>query len=356
MNTVVLHSLLPFFGIIIVLVLVHESGHFIAAKLSHVRVLEFGVGFPPRIAAFKFHDTEYSLNALPLGGFVRMVGEEDPTEPGSLASRPKLLRVFVLSAGVLSNFVFAIVLFTASFIIPHEVPIGRAMISDVSPGSPAAAAGLQVNDVIYTIDGRNVQNVPDASYDIRLHMGEMLKMTVKRGSDFVDVNVKARWAPPSNQGPTGITIASQYPFTETQSYAPWTALHLGTQETFDSLTMARNEVISWIKGATAPQVSGPVGIVQATGEVVKEAGWKSLIEFMGLLSINLAVVNILPFPFLDGGRIVFVLVEVMRRGRRIAPQKEALVHLAGLAVLLTFVVVISYFDIARIVHGQDIFR
>jgi regulator of sigma E protease len=355
-NTVVLHSLLPFFGIIVVLVLVHESGHFIAAKLSGVRVLEFGVGFPPRIAAFKFHDTEYSLNALPLGGFCRMVGEEDPTEPGSLASKPRHLRLFVLSAGALFNFLFAIVLFTASFIIPHQVPIGRAMITGVEANSPAQAAGLQTGDVIYNIDGRNVQNVPDASYDIRLHLGETLKMTVKRGTELINVNVKARWAPPSNQGPTGITIASQYPFTETQSYAPLTALGLGTRETFDSLKLARNEVISWVKGATAPQVTGPVGIVQATGEVVKEAGWKSLIEFMGLISINLAVVNILPFPFLDGGRIVFVLLEVLRRGRRIAPQKEALVHLAGLAVIMTFVVVISYFDIARIIHGQSIFR
>ncbi len=354
--TGLLQSLLPFLGIIIVLVLVHESGHFIAAKLSGVRVLEFGVGFPPRIGAFKFHDTEYSLNALPLGGFVRMFGEEDPSEPGSLASRPRHLRLFVLSAGALCNFLFAILLFSASFIIPRQVPVGRALITEVLPGSPAAAAGLQSNDVIYSIDGRNVQNVPDASYNIRLHLGETIKMTVKRGTEFVDVNVKARWAPPSGQGPTGISISSQYPFTETQSYAPWTALGLGTRETFDSLKLARNEVISWVKGATAPQVSGPVGIVQATGEVVKEAGWKSLIDFMGLLSINLAVINILPFPFLDGGRIVFVLVELLRRGRRIAPQKEALVHLAGLAVLLTFVVVISYFDIARLVRGENIFR
>jgi regulator of sigma E protease len=353
---VLLHSLLPFIGIIIVLVLVHESGHFIAAKISGVRVLEFGVGFPPRVAAFKFHDTEYSLNALPLGGFVRLFGEEDPSEPGALASRPRHLRLFVLSAGALCNFLFAILLFSASFIIPREIPVGRALITEVLPDSPAAAAGLKANDVIYNIDGRNIQNVNDASYNIRLHQGETLKMTIKRGTEFVNVNVKARWAPPSNQGPTGISIASQYPFTATQSYAPWTALRLGTRETFDSLKLARNGIIAWIKGATAPQVTGPVGIVQATGEVVKEAGWVSLVDFMGLLSINLAVVNILPFPFLDGGRIVFVLVELLRRGRRIAPQKEALVHLAGLAVLLTFVVVISYFDVARIIRGENIFR
>ncbi len=119
--------------------------------------------------------------------------------------------------------------------------------------------------------------------------------------------------------------------------------------------MARNQIISWVKGATSPQVAGPVGMAQMTGEVVKEAGWKSLIEFAALISINLAVINILPLPFLDGGRVMFVLVEVLRRGRRIAPQKEALVHFAGLVVIMTFVVVISYFDILRLIRGQSFF-
>ena len=115
-------------------------------------------------------------------------------------------------------------------------------------------------------------------------------------------------------------------------------------------------MISWVKGAASPQVTGPVGIVQATGEVVQQAGWESLVDFTALLSINLAVINILPLPFLDGGRIMFVLVEILRRGRRIAPQKEALVHFAGLVLLMTFVVVISYFDIARLIRGENIFR
>jgi regulator of sigma E protease len=352
---VVLHSIVPFVGILVLLVLVHETGHFVAAKLSGVRVFEFGVGFPPRVAAFKFRETEYSLNALPLGGFVRMAGEMDPTEPGSLASRPKPLRLFVLSAGALSNFAFAVVLFSASFIIPHEVSVGRAVVNEVAPDSPAAAAGLQTGDVIYEINGRDIQNVPDASYNIRLNLGETINMTVKRGTEFVDLKVKARWAPPADQGPTGIIIGAQYPFTETQSYAPWTALRLGWRETFDSLTLARNQVIAWVKGAAAPEVAGPVGMAQMTSEVVQEAGWKSLVDFAALISINLAVINILPLPFLDGGRIVFVLVEVMRRGRRIAPQKEALVHFAGLVVLMTFVVVISYFDIARLIRGESFF-
>lgn len=353
--SVVLHSILPFVAILVLLVIVHEGGHFFAAKLSGVRVFEFGIGFPPKVASFKFRDTEYSLNALPLGGFCRMAGEEDPTEPGALASRPKALRMFVLSAGALSNFAFAILLFTVSFMIPREVSAGRAVINEVLADSPAAAAGLQTGDVIYNIDGRDISNVSDATYNIRLHMGENVHMTIKRGGEVMLVNVKARWVPPEGQGPTGIVIGSQYPFTESQSFGPWTALHRGTQETFDSLKMARNEVIAWVKSASAPQVAGPVGMAQATGEVVKEAGWRSLVDFAALISINLAVVNILPLPFLDGGRIVFVLVEVLRRGRRVAPQKEALIHFAGAVALMTLLVVISYFDVVRIIQGKSIF-
>jgi len=353
---VLLHSILPFFGIIVLLVIVHEFGHFITAKLSGVRVHEFGIGFPPRVAAFKFRGTEYSLNALPLGGFVRLAGQEDPEESGALASRPRSLRLLVLSAGAISNFLFAIVLFSVSFMIPQEVPAGHAVINEVLPDTPAAAAGLQNSDIIYEINGRNVANVQEASYNIRLNLGETMKITVKRGFEFVTLNVGSRWVPPEGQGPTGIVIGSQYPYTETRSYAPWTALRLGTRSTFDSLKIARNEIIAMIKGGTGPEVAGPVGIVQATGEVVEEAGWKSLVDFMALLSINLAVMNILPLPFLDGGRIMFVLLEILRRGRRVAPQREAIVHLAGLVLLMTFVVVISYFDIIRLIHGEDLLK
>jgi regulator of sigma E protease len=352
----IFHSLLPFIAIIVLLVLVHELGHFTAAKLSGVRVLEFGVGFPPRIAAFKYGETEYSLNVLPLGGFVRLLGEEDPSHPQSLAAKPRPTRLFVLSAGSFMNFLFAIALFTMSFMIPREVPVGRPIIGEVVPGAPAEEAGLKAGDVIYKINNRDIQNVVEASYNIRLNLGETMTMTVKRGREFVDIDVRARWAPPEGQGPTGIMIASQYPFTEMRSYPPWEALRLGTRSTFDSLKIARNEVISWFKGATSPQVAGVVGIAQATGEVVEEAGWKPLVDLAALLSINLAVINILPVPFLDGGRVLFVLLEIVRGGRRVTPQKEALVHLVGLVLIMTLVVTITYFDIARLIRGESFFR
>ena len=351
-----IESVLPFLVIIVFLIVMHELGHFVTAKLFGVKVLEFGLGYPPRLWGVRRGETEYTVNALPLGGFVRLAGEEDPTEPRSLASRPRWQRLVVLAAGSGMNFVLPVALFTAGLMIPREVSVGRPLIGQVMPNSPAQEAGLKAGDVIYEINGRQMKNMQDASYNIRLNLGETMTWVVKREREFQTVSVRARWVPPAGQGPTGIMIGGQYPFTESQSYSLFKALPLGVRSTFDSLTLARNELISWIKGGRGPEVSGPIGIAQATGEIVKEAGWKSLMDFAALISINLAVINILPLPMLDGGRIVFVLLEVLRGGRRIAARKEALVHLVGLAALLTFVVVISYFDILRIIRGGSIFR
>ena len=130
----------------------------------------------------------------------------------------------------------------------------------------------------------------------------------------------------------------------------------GIQSTAETLVLARNQIISWVAARSAPQVSGPIGIAKVTGDVVQEAGWVSLLQLAALLSINLAVLNLLPLPMLDGGRIFFVLIEILRGGKRVPPEKEALVHLAGFVVLISLVVVISYVDILRIVNGEGSFR
>jgi regulator of sigma E protease len=144
--------------------------------------------------------------------------------------------------------------------------------------------------------------------------------------------------------------------TRTRHEPFWTAIPHGARMSFESLIIARNQIWSWVRGFTDPQVTGPVGIAQATGEVVNQAGWISLIEFAALLSMNLAVLNILPIPMFDGGRLFFILIEAVRRGRRIAPEKEAIVHLIGLAMILTFAVVITYFDVLRVFRGDSLLR
>jgi regulator of sigma E protease len=352
-----LHTILPFVGILIVLIVVHELGHYITAKLTGVKVLEAGLGYPPRVWGFTWRGTLYSINWLPLGGFVRLLGEEDPSDPASLAAKPRWVRLIVLFAGSGMNFLLPIFLFALAFMIPREVSVGLTQITGVASQSPAQEAGLQAGDVILAIDGDEVRNVREVSLAIRLNVGETVDFTVKHSDGVVEnVPVHARWTPPEGQGPTGIQIGSLYSFTEKESFPPWEAIPKGWTATIDSLILARNEVISMVKGGSGPEVTGPVGIAQATGEVVKQSGWYTLLEFAALLSINLAIINVLPLPMLDGGRIAFVLLEIVRRGRRIAPEKEAIVHLVGLALIITSAVVITYFDVIRLIRGDSLFR
>lgn len=357
----ILNTIVPFFGVLICLIVVHELGHFITAKLTGVKVLEAGLGYPPRAWGFTYRGTIYSVNWLPLGGFVRLLGEEDPSDPESLAAKPRWVRLLVLASGSGMNFILPILLFALAFSIPRQVDVGLTQIAAVMPNSPAQEGGLQEGDVIFQINGEDVRNPSEVGLAIRLNLGETVRFKVKRaaptgGGEIIEVPVHARWAPPSGEGPTGIRIGLLYPFRKSESFPPWEAVPKGWTSTLNSLILARNQVISLVKGGSGPDVAGPVGIAQATGEVVEQAGWQTLLDFAALLSINLAIINILPLPMLDGGRIAFVLLEVARRGKRIAPEKEALVHLVGLALIITFAVVITYFDVLRIIRGESLFR
>lgn len=349
-------SALLFVLILVGLVVAHEFAHFITAKLFGVYVMEFGIGFPPRIWGKRFGETEYTVNWLPIGGFVRLMGEEDPTDPRSLASRPRWQRFIVLASGSVMNLILPIFLFAIAFTWPHEESVGRAIISEVASGSPAAEAGLQPRDIIYEVGGRDAKNSIDAGRLIRINMGHQTDIQVKRGNEFVTVQVTPRWSPPAGQGPTGIRIAPQYGFTETVSQPPWESIPNGVRTTLDTMILARNEFISWFKGGNSPEVAGPVAIAQTTGEVAREGGVSPLLELAALLSINLGIINLLPLPMLDGGRVFFLLIEVVRGGRRIAPEKEAMVHLVGFVVFMALAIVVTFADVSRIVNGESLFR
>ncbi len=400
---VILQSVLPFLGILVVLVVVHELGHFVTAKMAGVKVLEFGLGYPPRLFGIKRGETEYTVNVVPLGGFVRMLGEEDPGDPRSLAAKPRWVRLIVLSTGAFMNLVLAVVLFTMAFMIPHEADVSRARIGEVVPGSPAAGAGLRPGDVIFSVNDRDVQNIGELGYLIRLNLGETVDLEIRRpgpgGLETLDVPVYARWTTTTYldedgnervQGPTGITISPAYgsqepvsleeqeqfkkdfpgepvpttrlaPFSETQWSNPWEAFKEGMQRSWEWVVFTGKWIsslfLAWFGSAGGSSgigqdgLRGPVGIAQITGDVVEQAGWQSLLELAAVISMSLGVLNILPLPMLDGGRVAFVLLEYVRRGKRVRPEREALVHFVGLVGMLALAVIITYFDVLRIFEG-----
>ena len=385
--TAIARAVGPFLGLLLALVVIHEFGHFLAAKAFGIKVLEFGIGFPPKAVTYlRRGETEYTLNWLPIGGFVRLLGEEDPSDPRSLAAAPRWKRLTVMFAGVFMNFILAIVLMTIGFMVPRERALTMAQIEQVAVGSPAATApitgemrdgtppqqGLQPGDLVLSVDGTEIKNTSELIYQNRLHLGETQTWLVSRGGSLLTAKVYARWHPPDGEGPTGIRVGppatcSAYdndgnctqaqlvsPYTESVSYPPWEAFPKGLNALWETVVISKNELQVRFGGggggsADGPAFQGPVGIASQTGDIIKDSGWRPLIELAALLSLNLAIFNALPLPMLDGGRMFFVLIEIVRGGRRIAPEKEALVHLTGFALLMGAVLLVTVFDIQRIV-------
>jgi regulator of sigma E protease len=347
-------TILIFLGILAVLILAHELGHFATAKAFGVRVDEFGLGFPPRLIGIKRGETLYSLNAVPLGGFTKMAGEEDPDVPRSLASKSVGARVIVLSAGSIMNALLPILLFTIAFMVPHNVATGDVVVAEVAPNSPAAAAGIEVGDTLASLNDEPVQNIGDLKIFTQLNLGKEVNLAVRHSDSTVEeVRLIPRWKPPPGEGAMGVALSMPEAVIVRQSYPFWEAIPMGVSECIETFIIFKNEILKWFIGAVPVQLTGPVGIAQLTGEVAR-AGFSPLLQFAGFISINLALVNILPLPALDGGRIVFVLLGWVRRGKRISPRTEGLVHAIGFALLIAAMIAITYQDIIRIIAGESL--
>ena len=349
-------NILAFFAVLLVLVMAHELGHFVTAKLAGVEVQEFGFGYPPKLFGVHFKGTEYTFNLLPLGGFVRMLGEEDPKQTGSFASKSIPARLIILAAGSGMNALLPIFLISGSLMLPREVVTGPVVIQQVMNASPAERAGLLQGDTIVRINDRSVASIRDVGYNIQLNIGSPLEMEVERGGSPHVLHMTPRWHPPAGQGATGIVIGMPDGQTKTVSRSLPDAFGGGVRQSLDMISLFKNGIISTFGsggGGGGAAIAGPIGIAQVTGQVAK-AGVPPLLEWAAFLSMNLAVINILPIPALDGGRIVFVLLEWVRRGRRISAEREGLVHLVGMAVLLGIIAVVSGNDIMRIINGESI--
>jgi regulator of sigma E protease len=347
-------TLASFLGILVVLILAHEIGHFVTAKASGVSVEEFGIGFPPRLVSVKLGETRYSLNVVPLGGFVKMAGEEDPDVPGSFASKSIGARLLVLSAGSLMNFLLPLLLFSVAFMVPHDVVSGQVLVEEVASDSPAARAGIVPGDIILSVEGKPVYSVGDLQRYIQLNLGREISLGVKhKDLSTEDFQIIPRWRPPESQGAIGVAVRTSSPIVVRQHYPFWQAIPMGVGECIETFVLFKNGIISMFIGTAPAVVTGPIGIAQLTGEVAK-AGLSPLLEFAAFLSINLGIINILPLPALDGGRFAFVLLEWVRRGKRVPAKVEGFIHMVGFALLIAFVVAVTYQDIIRIISGESL--
>lgn len=353
-------NLIIFVLLLSLMVVVHELGHFILAKRAGVKVEEFGVGYPPRLFAFKRGETEYSINILPLGGFVRLVGEEDPADPQSFARASKVWRLSILAAGALMNIFLAIFLFAGSFMAGWPTPVETEVrITYVAPSSPAEAAGFRPGDVVLSINGESIDARTGLRPMAEANKGKEITVLVRRdGSDLpLKVTPRAEWPP--NEGPIGIAAVDYPTKVEPVSQPFLNAIGLGLRHTVEVILFILYVPVLLLKGALPLELArpvGPVGIYQITSQAATETvstGWLfPILNVAGLLSASLGVANLLPIPGLDGGRLLFVVLEAIR-GKRVSPEREAFIHFVGMGLLISLIIVVSYFDILSPVPTID---
>ena len=444
-------SILIFIAILTVLIFIHEMGHYLTAKRNKVKVEEFGLGLPPRIWGFEKGGTLWSINWIPLGGFCKMAGEEDPSITDSLAGKSVKARIIVLSAGSIAMLLFPLILLPFAYMLPlpRVAEDAGIKINAVITGSPADTAGILVDDILVSIDGKKVnsftaavseiQNASDSNpgqpvtllvayengsirgnfsalpaadppeglealglvsgitidtvvndspaYNASLQAGDVIisvdGIVGNNLSDFKEKITNAtetkpnesvtllvarntsegvvalaftpvpRVNPPKDEGRLGVGLSSNS-IVRNKAYAPWDAIPKGLSDYGAIFVDIKDSFAMLFSGEVAAKdaLSGPIGIATLTNEVSSIFGAAGLFTFAALISISLGIMNLLPLPALDGGRLVFVIIEGLRRGKRVSAKTEARVHLVGFILLLVFFVVISYNDIQRIVSGQ----
>ncbi|QGG48209.1 RIP metalloprotease RseP [Heliorestis convoluta] len=361
------------FGLLIVF---HEFGHFIVAKMSGVRVLEFSVGMGPKIFGYQRGPTLYALRALPIGGYVRMAGM-DPEEnkesqgrtehadsdesvdfkenkevrgntydSGSFSNKSISKRAAIIFAGSFMNFVLAFLLFIYIYAIVGT-PMFTNIIGDVIPERPAAMAGIEPGDRVVAVDDRPVSNWAELIQEIHPRAGEELRLLIDRQGSVQEFRVTPMLDPERNVGQLGIVVDEGTIYHEKQSLL--TSIRLGLMNTYMLTSLILESLFQMITGAAPADVGGPVMIVSEIGKAA-ETGWSNLLMLAAILSVNLGIINLLPIPALDGSRLIFLGIEAVR-GKPIDPAKENMIHLIGFAFLIALMILIAYRDVIRLMGG-----
>lgn len=354
-------SIFTFFIVLSLLVLIHEWGHFIACKRSGIWVEEFGFGLPPRIWGKKIGETIYSINWLPFGGFVRPHGEtseDGVTKPErSLFNKSKAVRAKVAIAGVIMNFILAIVAFGVVYTfsgIPKE--IDKVKVLEVLPNSPASVSGIETGDYIKSVGGEKVSSIDSFIAVTAKFKGKETDFVIERNGNEIILKSTPRENPPEGEGSLGIAITSSENYFPPFYQRPFYGIYYGFKEALfwgNLILDGLGQMIEGLfKGVVPKDVAGPVGIYALTTQAAS-FGLLSLINFLGVLSVNLAILNILPFPALDGGRLLFIGIESIF-GKRVLPKAEAIIHTAGMIILLLLIVLITAGDIRRLIVNGGI--
>lgn len=345
-------SVLVFLLALSILVFVHEFGHFIAAKKSGVKVEEFGFGLPPRIFGRKIGDTLYSINLLPIGGFVKLKGEEGEVlgfgSEGSFASAPNSKRLIIVLAGVIGNLLLAYLIFVLLFLVGNPTMAGKVKISGVAKDSPAEASQIKPGDYVLKVDGKEVPEPSDFISRVNSQKGNKVTVTVEREGKTLNLVAIPRLKPPSGEGPLGVVVGFDSHLTYKRA-GFGDALILAGQEIYKDLNLMvlglKSMVTEIFKGKAPADVTGVVGIYKISTQAL-ETGFRIYLQLVALISLNLFMFNILPIPALDGGRLLFILIETFTR-RKISPKVEKVVNNFGLATLLVLFVLVTIRDIKR---------
>lgn len=370
-------TILVFLLVLTVLVLIHEFGHFFVAKKFKIKVEEFGFGLPPRIWGKKIGETVYSLNWLPIGGFVKLYGEDDAgagritqkirrvvDKSRAFYARPPWQKAMVVIAGVFMNFLLAVVVFSFLFaLVGIAVPGDRVVVNNVVKGSPAYSSGIKVGDRITYINSIKITSTQQLIDETKKNQGREITLRItsprsdsgQAGQVEKTVKITPRINYPKGEGPMGVGISQNV---KVKKYSWYQAPVAGVREAFSQsilLVKAGGNLLGQIiSSGRVPEysVAGPIGIAQLTGRYI-EFGPTVVLSFVSLLSLNLAILNILPIPALDGGRLFFILIEMFTR-RRVHPKFESYAHTIGMALLLALIALITFHDLTRLISGQPL--